>query len=118
MSETQGGHLPDVGDLALLRQVGQDRVEEFGLVLFPERGLEFHVVIKIVLHRRLAATCDQDEMLDPGGAGLGDHVMDQGAIDHRKHFLRHRLGRGEHAGAQTGNGEDGLANAFHHVILH
>jgi hypothetical protein len=40
-------------------------------------------------------------------------VLDHRAVDHGQHLLRHRFGRGQKAGAETGNGEDGFADALH-----
>jgi hypothetical protein len=52
-------------------------------------------------------------MLNAGSAGLVDDVLDQGAIHHRQHFLRHRFGGGKKARSEAGDGEYGFANADH-----
>jgi hypothetical protein len=56
----------------------------------------------------LAAAGDEAELLDAGGARLLDRVLDQRFVHHRQHLLRQRLGGGEKAGAEAGDGQDGL----------
>jgi hypothetical protein len=62
--------------------------------------------------RELVAAGDEDEMLDAGLARLVDHVLDQRPVDHRRHLLRHGLGRRQEPGAKPRDGENGFANAF------
>ena len=54
--------------------------------------------------RRLAAARYKAELFDPCGAGFLDRILDQRLVDDRQHFLGHRLGRGQEARAQPGNG--------------
>ena len=77
-----------------------------------ERGVELEHAVKMVLDHALVAASDKDEMLDAGFPGLIDHVLDQRLVDDGQHFLRHRLGGGQDAGAETGDREDGFAD-FH-----
>ena len=49
----------------------------------------------------------------PGLARLVDDVLDQRPVDHRQHLLRHRLGGGQEAGAEAGDGENSLADRVH-----
>ena len=67
----------------------------------------------MVLDHALVAPGDENEMLDAGLARLVDHVLDQRPVDHRQHLLRHRLGGGQKAGAEAGDGKNGFANRFH-----
>ncbi|BAQ46973.1 hypothetical protein Maq22A_c19550 [Methylobacterium aquaticum] len=67
----------------------------------------------MILDHRLAAAGDEDEVLDPGLAGLVDDVLDHRPVDDRQHLLGHRLGRREETGAEARDREDGFANAFH-----
>ena len=69
--------------------------------------------IEMILDDAFVAAGDEDEMLDAGLAGLVDDVLDQRPVDHRQHFLRHRLGGRQEPGAEPGNGEDGFADEFH-----
>jgi hypothetical protein len=66
----------------------------------------------MVLDHLLVAAGDEDEMLDPRLAGLVHDVLDHRAVDDGQHFLRDRLGGGEEAGAETGDGKHSLADAW------
>ena len=57
---------------------------------------------------------DHAELLDPGGAGFLDRILDQGFVDDRQHFLGGRLGCGQKARAEAGDGQDGLAQFLFH----
>ena len=65
----------------------------------------------MILDHALVAAGDEDEMLDAGFARLVDHMLDHRPVDHGQHFLRHRLGRGQKACAEPGDGKHGLADA-------
>ena len=71
----------------------------------------------MVFDHALVASGDEDEVFDAGLAGLIDHVLNERPVDHRQHFLRHRLGRRQEPGAEPGDGEDGFANEFHESPL-
>ena len=71
----------------------------------------------MILERALAAPGDEDELLDSGGARLVHRVLDERPVDHGQHFLRHRLGGGQEAGAEAGNGEHGFAEGRGHLSL-
>jgi hypothetical protein len=53
-------------------------------------------------------------MLDAGFLGLIHHVLDQGLVDDGQHFLRHRLGGGQDAGAEAGDRKYGFTD-FHGI---
>jgi len=55
---------------------------------------------------------DEDEMLMPASLASSTTVLDQGLVDDGQHLLGHRLGGGQDAGAETGDGEDGFCD-FH-----
>ena len=77
-----------------------------------KRGVELEHPVEMILDHALVAAGDEDEMLDAGLPGLVDHILDQRLVDDGQHFLRHRLGGGQDAGAETGDREDGFAD-FH-----
>ena len=77
-----------------------------------ERGVKFVHPVEMILDHTLVAAGDEDEMFDAGFAGLIDHILDQRPVDDGKHFLRHRLGGRQNAGAEAGDREDGFAD-FH-----
>ena len=65
----------------------------------------------------LVAPGDEDEVLDAGLARLVDHVLDQRPVDHGQHLLRHRLGGGKEAGAETGDRKHSLADRLSWSLL-
>ena len=75
-------------------------------------ALELRLEVEMILDRRLVAPRHEDEMLDPGGTRLVDHMLDHRAIDDGQHFLRHRLGRRQEACAEARHGEHGLADTL------
>ena len=77
-----------------------------------ERGVELIHPVEMILDHALVAAGDKDEMFDAGFLGLVDHILDQRLVDDGQHFLRHRLGGGQHAGAEAGDRKDGFAD-FH-----
>src|SRR5579883_217711 len=79
-----------------------------------KRGVKFVHAIEMILDHALVAAGDKDEMLDAGFPGLVEHILDQRLVDDGEHLLGHRLGGGQHAGAETGDGKDGFAD-FHGV---
>jgi len=54
-------------------------------------------------------------MLDAGLFGFVDDILNQRLVDDGKHFLRHRLGGGQDAGAEAGDRENGFAD-FHGAV--
>ena len=66
---------------------------------------------------RLVAAGHEDEVLDARRPRLIDDVLDHGAVDDGQHLLRHGLGGRQEAGAETGDGEDGFADALHREIV-
>src|SRR5262245_23050225 len=75
--------------------------------------MQFVRIVEVIFDRGLAATGDEDEVLDAGGARLLDGVLDQRFVHDRQHFLGHGLGGREKAGAQPPDGEDRLTYALH-----
>src|SRR5690606_24338032 len=78
-----------------------------------ERRLELELLVEMILDHALVAAGDEDEMLDAGFARLVDDMLDDRPVDDGQHFLRHGLGRGKKAGAETGHREDRLAYGLH-----
>ncbi len=79
-------------------------------VLAPLRhGLfEFKGDVEVFDDPGLPATGDEDHLLDPRLARFVHRVLDQWAVYDREQLLGHHLGRGQEAGAKTGNGENGF----------
>ena len=77
-----------------------------------QRGVEFVHPVEMIFDHTLVAAGDEDEMLDAGFPRLVDHILDQRLVDDGQHFLRHRLGGGQDAGAEAGDRKNGFAD-FH-----
>ena len=89
--------------------------QRLGLAAHLERVLELELAVEMVLDDALVAAGDEDEMLDAGLARLIDRVLDQRPVDDRQHLLGHGLGGRQEAGAETGDGKDGSADALGQV---
>ncbi len=95
------------------RQIARQELEVGLALALGQRQLELELAVEVILDHRLVAAGDEDEMLDAGLARLVDHVLDQRAVDHRQHFLGHRLGGREEPRAEAGDGKDRFADGLH-----
>ena len=84
--------------------------ELFVLAGRVERVLELDAAIEVVFDRVLAPPGDDEDVVDPCTHRLLYDVLDRGRVDDRQHLLRHRLGRGEEAGAEPGGGDHGVVD--------
>ncbi len=91
------------------RRLGQ-RLGDRMLAVAAQRCVDLEGVVEMILDRRLHAAGDDDHVLDAGGERLADDVVEHRAIDDGQQFLGNALGGRQHAGAETGGGNDGLAN--------
>ena len=110
--EAERGLLPDVGDRDQVRDLAH-LAEQVVFAPLLEHPLELEGSVEVVLDRVLAAAGDDDDPLDPGGAGLLDDVLDQRPVDQRQHLLGLRLGGRQESGAEARGGEDGDADGGH-----
>ena len=69
----------------------------------------------MILDGGLVASGDEDEFLDSGCRGLFHRILDQRLVDHRQHFLRHRLGGWKEPCSEAANRKDGFLD--HQVNL-
>ena len=106
-------HVVDVGQVGEVEHLGEQRV----LALGVEVGLELHAAVEVVLDGLLAAAGDDEDVVDAAPHRLLHHVLDGRLVDHRQHLLRLRLGGGEEPGAQTGGGDDGLADVGRTLVM-
>ena len=113
VAEAERRLLAGEAGLAGRRQVALQRLVVLGLAALLQRRVELEGDVEMVLDHRLVAAGDEDEMLDAGLARLVDHVLDDRPVDDGQHLLRHGLGGGQEAGAEAGDGQDGLADGFH-----
>lgn len=100
--------------LAHIREMGEmtDALyhREFLLLAAAAQGvLQFEGDAEMVLDGGLASPSDQHQALNPGPDGLFHDVLDDGRVHQRQHFLGLGLGRGQEAGAQARDGNDGFA---------
>jgi hypothetical protein len=65
VAQPQRLHLAHEAHLTGAGQVGAEFGEESGLALGLQLRLELDMVVEVVLDRRLVATRDEDEVLDP-----------------------------------------------------
>ena len=65
----------------------------------------------MILDGVLAATGDEDDVVDARLERLLDAVLDDGLVDERQHLLGLRFGGRQKAGAQAGRGKDGFSDA-------
>ena len=70
----------------------------------------------MVLERGLAAAGDEDHLLDPGLERLLDRILDERPVDDGQHLLGDRLGRGQEARAEAGDGEDRLSDFLQYPL--
>ena len=71
----------------------------------------------MIFDHALVPAGHEDEMLDTGLPRFVDDVLDQRAVDDRKHFLRHGFGGRQKAGSEAGDGKYGFADAGHARVL-
>ena len=110
VTQAQGRHLAHEAHLAGLGQVATDVGQDVQLALGLQLGLEFDVVVEIVLDGTLAAAGDEDEVLDPRRPALLDDVGQDRAVDDVQHFLGRDLGPGKHPRAQSRHRQHRLAH--------
>ena len=114
MAEAKRRLLAGEAGRARRRQIGHQRLIFLGLVAAAQRVLEFIGHVEMILDDRLVAAGDENEMLDARLARLVDDMLKDRPVDDGQHFLRDRLGGGQKARAETGDGQNGLADAFVH----
>ena len=109
VSEAERLALAHVGELDHLRDLA-DLGELLLLAALLEKAFELDVDVEVVLDGVLAAAGDDDDVVDAGGDGFLDAVLNDRLVDEDQHLLRLRLGGGQEAGAESGGGKDGFAN--------
>jgi hypothetical protein len=112
-SHPRGHALPAADDVARRRDHGTRRFQLSHLGAPTQRIVQLDRDVEMILQRALATAGDEDELLDPGGPGLLDRILDERLVDDRQHLLRDRLGRRQETGAEPGHRKDRLAQWFH-----
>jgi hypothetical protein len=109
VAEAEGVTLPDVVDPPEVRR-GRDGGEPLEISLALQHLLELEVAVEVILQRALAASGDEQDVLQSGLDRLLHHVLDGGLVDDGEHLLGRGLGRRQEAGAEAGSGDHGLAH--------
>ncbi len=117
VAEAQGLHLAHEAHLPGLGQFPLEVRQDLGLALGAELGLEFGVVVEIVLDGRLAAAHDEDEVFDARGPALGHDVGKDRAIDDVEQVLRGGLPDRQDPRAKSRDRKDGDTNPLHETPL-
>ena len=100
VAEAEGLALADVVDVGEVGEAAD--VGELGvLALAGQLQLELDVAVEVVLDGPLVAAGDDEDVVDPGGDGLLDDVLDRRRVDDREHLLGLGLGGREEPGAQA-----------------
>ncbi len=94
-------HVPDLAHPA----------QHLDVALGLQHGLQLEAVVEMVLDGPLLAAGDDDDLLDPGGHGLFDRVLDDRLVHQRQHLLGLCLGGGQEAGPPARGREHCFANA-------
>ena len=106
-------HLAGVGKGAFIDQLANTAQ---GLLLAGVGDFVFQLVadVEVIFQRALATPRDDGDFRQAGLERFFDAVLDQRRVDHRQHFLGHRLGRGKKACAVAGRGKQTfLDHGFH-----
>jgi len=96
-----------------VRQFPPQSIERFLLLPLEQRHFQFELPVEMILDDPLIAPGDEYEMLNASLARLVYDVLDQRPVDHRQHFLRHRLCCRQEPGPKPGHGKNCFANDFH-----
>src|SRR5262245_51407261 len=91
-----------------------ERIELGFLAALGEHLLELGGTVEMILDQALAATSDEDEMLDAGIPRLVHDMLNDRTVDDGQHLLGYRLGRWQEARAKPCHGKHGLADAMGH----
>jgi hypothetical protein len=85
---------------------------EDGVFLLGDEGVfQFVGMVEIVFDGAFVAPGDKNDVLDARLERLIDHILDGGAVDDRKHFLRDRFRCRQHTCAKPGDRQDCLSYA-------
>ena len=81
-------HVADLGHVADLAHLAQ----HLDVAAALQQRLQLEAVVEVVFDGTLLAAGDDDDLLDPGGNGLFDRVLDDGFVHQRQHLFGLRLG--------------------------
>src|SRR5262249_55199076 len=90
-----------------------DERQQIGLAARRELGLDLVGLVEMVLDGALVPPGDEHHVLDAGGDGLLDRVLNERLVDDGHHLLRARLGRRQEPAPHPGYREDRLGHFLH-----
>jgi len=85
-------------------------VEEVALAGAGEEILEVRLGGEVLFDGAFGGVGDEDDVVEAGGEGFLDDVLDDGAVEDGEHFFWDDFGGGEEAGAEAGGEDDGFAD--------
>ena len=104
-------HVADAGERGDAARDG----EQLFFAAALEGGVQFEADVEVVFHGALAAAGDDDDVLDAGGDGLFNAVLDDGLVDQSQHLFGDDFGGGQKTRAESAGGEDRLAYLLCHL---
>ena len=113
MAESERNRLTNVDAAHARRNNAADDFEELFLALHLKLALKFRIAVEMIFNGTLVAAGDKDHFRHAGGGSFFKRILNEGLVDDREHFLRHRLGGRKEAGAETINGEDYFTDGLH-----
>ncbi len=108
MPKPQWVALANVGHLHQVRDV----LDQRQLLILSARlqcTLELSVAVEVVFNRGLAASGDDDDVVDARIERFLDAVLDERLVDQREGLFRLSFGGRKEASTHTGGGKDGFA---------
>ena len=92
---------------------GAELFEELLLLRGLEPAFKLEGAVEMILNRIFPIAGDDQDLVDSGGRRLFDDILNHRFVDKRNQLFRHGLGEREEARAESGGGNDGLANLLH-----
>ena len=107
--------------LAHIADAGQRRdaaryCEQFFLAATFEGRIQLEAVVEVVFHCALATAGNNDDVLDAGGNGLFDAVLDDRFVDQRQHFFGYDFCGRQKTRAEAACREDRFSNFLAHLV--
>jgi len=83
------------------------------LALAFQVGFQLGRGVEMIFDGALVSASHEYKIGNPRSDGFFHRVLNEGLVDHGQHFLGHRLGGGQEAGAHAGDRENGFTDGTH-----
>lgn len=113
VAETAHAGLPDIMNSRHALHLAQ-HLYLLDAALHLQFGLQFVDRMKVLLDGALGTADDDQDVRDAGLHGLLHDILDDRLVHDRQHLLGHGLGDRQETRAETGGGNDGLADFRDH----